>query len=95
MSEPEDAEEAVTYWRERWAKTANALADAAGVIQDMAQHSTPIAHDDDGFVAVGYTLTVGAVHRALAWLQGGSRTVETWDQYVEYLEAERERRRPS
>jgi hypothetical protein len=68
--EPEDAEEAVTYWRERWADTASRLCDAVGVIHDLAQHANPISHDQDGFVAVGYTVTVGAVHRAYAWLQG-------------------------
>lgn len=68
--EPQDAEAAVTYWRKRWAATASALTDAAGVIQDITEHATPIAHDDAGFVAVGYTVTVGAVHRALSWLAG-------------------------
>ena len=70
ITEPEDAEEAVTYWRGRWADTASTLTDAVGVIQDITGHATPIAHDDDGFVVVGYTITVGAVHRALAWLRG-------------------------
>ena len=87
--EPEDAEEAVTYWRGRWADTASELADAIGVIHDLAQHATPIAHDADGFVAAGYTVTVGAVHRAYAWLQGAGgqveRTVETWQQYEGWL----------
>ena len=60
--EPEDAEAAVAYWRGRWAATASALTDAAGVIQDITEHATAVAHDDAGFVAVGYTVTVGAVH---------------------------------
>lgn len=87
-AEPADAEEAVTYWRQRWAAKANELADAVGVIQDLAQHATPIANDADGFVSVGYTVTVGAVHRAYGWLQGAvgeERSVETWDQYETWL----------
>ena len=88
-AEPDDAEEAVTYWRGRWADTASQLTDAVGVIHDLAQHATPIAHDTDGFVATGYTITVGAVHRAYGWLQGAGghtgRTVETWQQYEEWL----------
>ena len=88
--EPEDAEAAVTYWRERWADTASRLSDSVGVIHDLAQHATPIARDGDGFVAVGYTVTVGAVHRAYAWLQGASGfpvagRVETWQEYEEWL----------
>jgi hypothetical protein len=88
--EPEDAEEAVTYWRERWADTASRLSDAVGVIHDLAQHANPIAHDSDGFVATGYTVTVGSVHRAYAWLQGASGfpagdRVETWQQYEGWL----------
>ena len=88
-SEPEDAEAAVEYWRGRWASTASRLADAVGVIQDLARHATPIAHDEGGFVAVGYTVTVGAVHRAYAWLQGASPSpqVETWPQYEKFLES--------
>lgn len=39
---------------------------------DVTEHATPIA-EDDGFVSVGYTVTVGAIHRALAALQGASR----------------------
>lgn len=39
-------------------------------LQDLVEHANPIAEDDDGFVAVGYTVTVGAVHRAIAVLQG-------------------------
>lgn len=38
------------------------------VVEDIAAHANPIAEDDDGFVAVGYTVTVGAIHRALAAL---------------------------
>lgn len=88
--EPEDAEAAVAYWRGRWAETASRLSDAVGVIHDLAQHSTPIAHDGDGFVATGYTVTVGAVHRAYAWLQGASglpaqEPNETWQQYERWL----------
>ena len=88
--EPEDAEADVTYWRERWAETADRLGDAAGVIQDLVQHATPIAHDQDGFVATGYTVTIGAVHRAYAWLQGASGfpvagQVETWQEYEKWL----------
>lgn len=40
------------------------------VVEDITEHATPIAEDDDGFVSVGYTVTVGAIHRALAALQG-------------------------
>jgi len=88
--EPEDAEAAVTYWRERWADTASRLSDAVGVIQDLVQHANPIAHDENGFVATGYTVTIGAVHRAYAWLQGASGfpaadPVETWQQYEKWL----------
>ena len=88
--EPEDAEAAVTYWRERWADTASRLSDAVGVIHDLAQHATPIARDEDGFVAAGYTVTIGAVHRAYAWLQGASGfpvagQVETWQEYEKWL----------
>jgi hypothetical protein len=88
--EPEDAEAAVTYWRERWADTASRLTDAVGVIQDLAQHANPIARDEDGFVAVGYTVTLGAVHRAYSWLQGASgaspgQRIETWQQYQDWL----------
>lgn len=88
--EPRDAEAAVTYWRERWADTASRLSDAVGVIHDLAQHANPIARDDDGFVATGYTVTVGSVHRAYAWLQGASGfpagdRVETWQQYEKWL----------
>ena len=88
--EPEDAEAAVTYWRERWADTASRLSDAVGVIHDLAQHATPIARDEDGFVAAGYTVTIGAVHRAYAWLQGASGSpvagqVETWQEYEKWL----------
>src|SRR5258708_5164872 len=53
--------------------TASALDDAVGVIQDVTGHANPIASDSDGFVSAGYTVTVGAVHRALAWLQGASQ----------------------
>lgn len=53
----------------RWANSAAALSEAVGIIQDLTGHANPIAQDEDGFVAVGYTLTVGAVHRALVWLQ--------------------------
>ena len=87
--EPKDAEQAVTYWRGRWADKASELADAVGVIHDLAQHAYPIAHDAEGFVAVGYTVTVGAIHRAYGWLQGASgqpeRSVETWQQYEAWL----------
>lgn len=38
------------------------------VVQDITAHASPIAEDDDGFVAVGYTVTIGAIHRALAVL---------------------------
>lgn len=87
--EPQDAEEAVAYWRGRWADKASELADAVAIIHDLAQHATPIAHDSDGFVAGGYTVTVGAIHRAYAWLQmtggGAERSVETWEQYEAWL----------
>lgn len=88
--EPVDAEAAVTYWRERWAETASRLVDAVGVIHDLTQHASPVAHDQDGHVAAGYTVTVGAVHRAYAWLQGASGLpapgrVETWQQYEKWL----------
>jgi hypothetical protein len=98
--EPEDAEAAVTYWRERWADTASRLTDAVGVIHDLAQHANPIARDQDGFVATGYTVTVGAVHRAYAWLQGASGLpaagrVETWQEYERWLaESWKNRSRP-
>jgi hypothetical protein len=89
IDEPENPEEAVTYWCGRWARKASELADAVGIIHDLAQHATPIALDADGFVAAGYTVTVGAVHRAYAWLQqvsaGQPRSVETWDQYTRWL----------
>lgn len=42
------------------------------VVEDITAHATPIAEDDDGFVAVGYTVTIGAIHRALAALQGAA-----------------------
>jgi hypothetical protein len=71
-AEPEDAEQAVTYWRGRWAETASNLTDAVGIIQDITGHATPIAQDADGFVSAGYTVTVGAIHRALAWIGGQS-----------------------
>ena len=64
--EPEDAEAAVTYWRERWADTASRLTDAVGVIHDLAQHANPIARDHDGFVATGYTVTVNGVAQNVA-----------------------------
>ena len=91
-TEPEDAEAAVEYWRGRWADTASRLTDAVGIIHDLAQHATPIGHDGDGFVAVGYTVTVGAVHRAYAWLQGAScsgpsERIETWPEYEKWLAA--------
>jgi hypothetical protein len=44
------------------------------VVEDIIKHATPIAEDDDGFVAVGYTVTVGAVHRAIAAIQGAETT---------------------
>ena len=97
--EPEDAEAAVTYWRERWADTASRLTDAVGVIHDLAQHANPVARDDDGFVATGYTVTVGSVHRAYAWLQGASgfpvgARVETWQEYERWLAESWPGRRP-
>lgn len=55
---------------ERWADKASELADAAGCIQDVIDHATPLGHDGDGFVAVGYGVSVGAIHRAIGWLQG-------------------------
>src|SRR5207249_78282 len=55
---------------QRWAYKADELGDAVGCIQDITEHANPIGHDADGYVAVGYTVTVGAVHRAIAWLQG-------------------------
>jgi hypothetical protein len=42
------------------------------VVADITAHATPIGEDDDGFVAVGYTVTVGAIHRALAAVQGAT-----------------------
>lgn len=42
------------------------------IVQDIVDHANPIAEDDDGFVAVGYTVTVGAIHRAIAALQGAT-----------------------
>lgn len=93
--EPENAEHAVAYWSGRWAEAANRCADAVGIIHDLCQHANPIAVDDDGFVAAGYTVTVGAVHRAFAWLQGASRLqgdgqperVMTWAEYEKWLAA--------
>ena len=89
-AEPEAAESDVTYWRERWVDTAVKLGDAVGIIHDLAQHANPIAHDEDGHVATGYTVTIGAVHRAYAWLQGASGfpvagRVETWQEYERWL----------
>lgn len=40
------------------------------IIADLVEHANPIGQDADGFVATGYTVTVGAVHRAKGWLQG-------------------------
>jgi hypothetical protein len=31
------------------------------VVEDITAHASPIAEDDDGFVAVGYTITIGAI----------------------------------
>jgi hypothetical protein len=76
------------HWRSRWVGKASELADAVEVIHDLVEHAEPIANDADGFVAVGYTVTIGAVHRAYAWLQGRAaqpRSVETWQQYVDWL----------
>jgi hypothetical protein len=42
------------------------------IAKDITDHAAPIAEDDDGFVAVGYTVSIGAIHRALAALQGSS-----------------------
>lgn len=35
------------------------------LVEDITAHASPIAEDD---VAVGYTVTIGAIHRALAVL---------------------------
>lgn len=34
-------------------------------ILDIDAHAAPIGEDEDGFVSVGYTVSVGAIHRAL------------------------------
>lgn len=34
-------------------------------ILDIDAHATPMAEDEDGFVAVGYGVSVGSIHRAL------------------------------
>lgn len=34
-------------------------------ILDIDAHATPLGEDDDGFVSVGYAISVGCLHRAL------------------------------
>lgn len=41
-------------------------------VWDIDAHSTPLGSDEDGFVAGGYVVSVGAVHRALG-IAGGTR----------------------
>ena len=41
-------------------------------ILDIDAHATPLGEDDDGFVAVGYAVSVGALHRALGLVVGSS-----------------------
>lgn len=48
----------VQYWRDR----ADQLTAA---VLDIDAHATPLGEDGDGFVAVGYAISVGSLHRAL------------------------------
>ena len=65
---PPDA--ALEFWKENERQTQEELEFYVSVIRDIIYHASPIAEDDDGFVAVGYTVTIGAIHRAIAALQG-------------------------
>lgn len=41
------------------------LAKFRAAILDIDAHATPLGEDDDGFVAIGYAVSVGSLHRAL------------------------------
>ena len=41
-----------------------------GHILDIDAHATPLGSDDDGFVATGYAISVGCLHRALGAING-------------------------
>lgn len=66
--------------QERATDILNDRARLRAVVKDITAHATPIAEDDDGFVAVGYTITIGAVHRALAALSQLDGNAEVSDE---------------
>jgi len=37
----------------------------AAAIKDIDDHATPLGEDEDGFVATGYLVSVGSMHRAI------------------------------
>ena len=39
-------------------------------ILDIDAHATPLGEDTDGFVATGYLISVGCLHRALGVVNG-------------------------
>lgn len=67
-AEPDDPQAAAIYWTNRWADSAGLVTDILSVLSDIADHAAPISEDEHGFVAGGYMTTVGAMHRALAFL---------------------------
>lgn len=72
--DPPTAIALVTEVQELRASLASIHADIAAAhaaILDIDAHATPLGYDSDGFVAVGYVVSVGAIHRALA-LTGAS-----------------------
>lgn len=53
---------------------AERIAALEAAIADIEGHATPIAQDTDGFNSVGYTVSIGSLHRALGVLVGASYT---------------------
>jgi len=50
-------------------------------ILDIDAHATPLGEDDDGFVAGGYVVSVGALHRALGLVGHGAGHHEAADAF--------------
>lgn len=64
--EPVDPTLACLYWVHRLTHKQGQVLKLIEAIQDIDAHARPLATDEDGFVAGGYLISIGSLHRALA-----------------------------
>ncbi len=66
-----EEQEVNASWATRYRVVLAQREEARAAIEDIDAHATPLGEDDDGFVAVGYAVSVGSLHRALGIARQG------------------------